>query len=424
VNTDFARHWQLEPGLTYLNHGSFGACPTPVLEVQAELRGRMEADAIRFLDTELPSRLADVRERVGAFIGAHPDDLVFVPNATNAVNAVLRSLERTLQPGDELLTTDHEYNATLNALQYVTNGRGATVVVASVPFPIHSADQVIDAVLERVTPRTKLAMFSWVTSATAVIFPVERLCRALAEHGVEVLIDAAHAPGMVPMDMAALERAGVTYLTGNGHKWMCSPKGAAFLWVRPDRQSQVHPLVISHGTNAPATPHGRSRFQLEFDWPGTDDPTAVLALPTAIDFMATLVPGGWPALRAANHELALLGRGIVAAALGAAATERMAPDDLLGSMATLPVPSDLEPHQTPASVDADPDVTLADDPLHHDLLERDHIQVPVYAWPAKPALGPARRYLRISAQCYNDLDDYRKLADALTRRASQQTRPA
>ena len=218
------------------------------------------------------------------------------------------------------------------------------------------------------------------------------------------------------MDLAVLERAGVSYVTGNGHKWLCSPKGAAFLWVRRDRQPQIHPLVISHGTNSQLTPHGQSRFQVEFDWPGTDDPTPVLALPAAIDFMATLEPGGWPALRALNHELVLQGRDIVAAALGPTGAEHLAPDDMLGSMVTLAVPADLEPAQTPASAEADPDVTLAGDPLHHDLLERDHIQVPVYAWPAKPALGPARRYLRISAQRYNDLDDYRTLASALARR--------
>ena len=421
MNPDLSRHWQLQPGLTYINHGSFGACPTPVLEVQAELRARMEADAVRFLDSELAVRLVDVREKVGAFVHAEPEDLVFLPNATGAVNAVLRSLERVLQPGDELLTTNHEYNATTNALQYVASGRGASVVVASIPFPIHSPDQVVDAILERVTPRTRLAMFSWVTSATALIFPVERISRALAEHGVEVLIDAAHAPGMVPMDLAALEHAGVSYVTGNGHKWLCSPKGAAFLWVRRDRQPQIHPLVISHGQNSPLTPNGQSRFQVEFDWPGTDDPTPVLALPAAIDFMATLEPGGWPALRAANHELVLQGRDIVAAALGPTGAERLAPDDMLGSMVTLAVPVDLEPAQTPASAEADPDVTLADDRLHHDLLERDRIQVPVYAWPAKPALGPARRYLRISAQRYNDLDDYTKLAEALKSRGPSAT---
>lgn len=416
MTSDLARHWQLQPGLTYLNHGSFGGCPIPVLEFQAELRDRMEADAVRFLDAELATRIAEVRERVGQFINAHPNDLVFLPNSTNGANAVLRSLERTLRPGDELLTTSHEYNAMLNALQFVARGCGATVVVADVPFPVQSPDQVVDAVMEWVTPRTKLALFSWVTSATAVIFPVERLASALAERGVEVLVDGAHAPGMVPIDVAALERAGVTYLVGNGHKWMCSPKGASFLWVRTDRQPDIHPLVISHGMNAPIPPNGRSRFQLEFDWPGTDDPTAVLSLPAAIDFMGSLQPGGWPALMAANHALVLAGRKIVAAAIDSAAQEPMAPDDMLGSMVTLPVPDGLWPRASGNDPEADPDVTLSEDPLHRDLLERDHIQVPVFAWPARPALGPARRYLRISAQRYNDLDDYRTLADALSRR--------
>jgi isopenicillin-N epimerase len=420
MNPDLAHHWQFQPGLAYVNHGSFGACPTAVLEFQAELRARMEADAVLFLDTELPAGLQHVRERVGALINAHPEDLVFAPNSTHGANAVLRSLERTLRPGDELLTTDHEYNAMINALQYVARGAGARVVVANVPFPIHSPDQVVEAILDRVTDRTRLALFSWVTSATAVIFPVERLASELRERGVDILLDGAHAPGMVPIDVAALEAAGVTYLVGNGHKWLCSPKGAAFLWVRRDRQAEIHPLVISHGTNAPVQRGGRSRFQMEFDWPGTDDPTAVLSLPAAIDFMGGLETGGWPALMAANHELVLQGREIVVAELGAAGREPLAPDDMLGSMATIPLPRELDPSQDAEPVDADPDATLADDPLHRDLLERDGIQVPVYGWPARPALGGAHRYLRVSAQRYNDLDDYRRLAAALARRAHRE----
>jgi isopenicillin-N epimerase len=420
VNPDIARHFLIEPGLAYLNHGSFGACPIPVLEFQSDLRARMERDAVSFLDVELPERLEYVRERVGAFIAARPEDLVFVPNSTTAVNAVLRSRQPSFHPGDELLTTDHEYNATLNAIAFVARGSGAKVVVANVPFPIGSPDQVIDAILDRVTQRTRLAMFSWITSATALIFPVERLAAALSERGVEVLVDAAHAPGQVPIDMARLERAGVTYLTGNGHKWLCSPKGTAFLWVRPDRQADIHPLVISHGTNAPMSTGGRSRFQLEFDWPGTPDPTPVLSLPAAIDFIATLHEDGWPGVMAANHELVLQGQGIVCAALGAT-TRPTAPDDMLAAMATLPVPEDLEPRARAALGDLDPDVTLANDSLREDLVERERIQVPVFPWPAKPSLGPSRRWLRISAQRYNDLDDYRRLAGALERRAGTRT---
>jgi isopenicillin-N epimerase len=416
MNVDVASHWVLEPGLTFLNHGSFGACPRPVLDEQTALRARLESDPIRFMDAELPGLLDGARTRLASFLAANPADLVFVPNATSGINAVLRSLQPLVGPGDELLTTDHEYNATLNALAFVARGAGAHVVTARVPFPVSSPEQVVDAVLARVTPRTRLAMLSWITSATALIFPVEQLATELASRGVEVLVDAAHVPGMLPIDLAALEHAGVTYLTGNLHKWLSSPKGAGFLWVRHDQQARIRPLVISHGANAPLRPGGPTRFQLEFDWPGTTDPTAVLALPAAIDFMAGLERGGWPAVMSANHALALQGRAIIEEALEHGPEARLAPDAMLGAMVTLALPADLPPAARPPAPGADPDQTVPDDPLHDDLLTRDRIQVPVFAWPARPSLGPAGRYLRISAQRYNEPDDYRRLADALRAR--------
>jgi isopenicillin-N epimerase len=418
VNSEMLRHWAIEPGLTFLNHGSFGATPRVVLEQQRELRDRMESDPIRFLDTELPGRLAVARERVAAFLHADPQDLVFQPNATSGINAVLRSLAPTLRPGDQLLTTNHEYNATLNALTFVAAQAGAKVVVANVPLPVASADDVVDAVMSRVMERTRLAMFSWVTSATALVFPVQRLTEALAARGVEVLVDAAHAPGMVPVDIAALERSGMTYFAANGHKWLCSPKGASVLWVRRYRQPVIHPLVISHGTNAPLSVSGRSRFQLEFEWPGTPDPTPFLCLPDAIEFVGGLVLRGWPEVMAANRTLALVGRSILEPALLLPTAYRLAPDEMIGAMATIPLPDGLEPSSTLDAIDDDPDVTLAGDPLHDELLTQDRIQVPVFAWPARPSLGPARRYVRISAQLYNEPADYQRLADALSRRLS------
>ena len=407
MNTDMSRHWLLEPGLTFLNHGAFGACPIPVLAAQAAWRERMENDPVRFFDGILPTELDRAREALGAFIHADPADLVFVPNATTGVNTVLRSLEPGLHAGDELLTTDHEYNATLNALGAIAARTGARVVVARVPFPVGSPAEVLDAILGRVGPRTRLAMVSHVTSATAVVFPIEGLAAALSSRGVDLLVDAAHAPGMVPLDIGRLADAGATYITGNGHKWLCGPKGAAFLWVRRDRQPGIRPLVTSHGANAPSS--SRSRFQEEADWTGTADPSAILSLPAAIEFMASLHPEGWRGVMAANHALALAGRSVVADALGA---RRPVPDDMLGSICALPVPVDLPPVPF-TEAGADPDVQLPEDPLHDELLERQRIQVPVYAWPPTPRFGPARRLLRISAQLYNDLDDYRRLADVL-----------
>ena len=213
---------------------------------------------------------------------------------------------------------------------------------------------------------------------------------------------------MVPLDITNL---GAAYVAGNGHKWLCGPKGAGFLWVRRDRQPQIRPLVISHGANAPTAE--RSRFRLEADWTGTSDPTPALSLPAAIDFMATLHPDGWPGVMAANHALAIAGRDELCAALRISPP---APDDMLGSMAALPISAEMPPvPRGPTSLD--PEETFPEDPLHDELLARHRIQVPVGAWPPVPSRGPHQRLLRISAQRYNDADDYRRLASALLTRA-------
>ncbi len=386
--------WMLDPSVTYLTHGTFGACPEAVLAHQRGLRDRMEAEPVRFLDLDLPGLLDEARTRIGRFLGADPDGLAFVPNATTGVNTVLRSLR--FQPGDELLANDHEYNATLNAMRAVAARDGARVVIARIPFPIHDAGQALEAILGAVTSRTRLVVVSQVTSPTALVLPVEALVADLAARGIDTLVDGAHAPGMVPLD---LDSMGAAYWTGNGHKWLCGPKGSAVLWVRADRRDTIHPLVISHGANSPVAE--RSRFRLEFDWTGTPDPTAYLTLPVAIDWMAAL-PGGWPATMAANHELALAGRDRLAEVLG---IDPPAPDAMVGSMAALPL----------AGV---PDEAAAMG-LGRQLLDQDGIEVPIGPWPVRAARdgGVAPRIVvRISAQRYNEPADYERLASALGRR--------
>jgi isopenicillin-N epimerase len=239
-------------------------------------------------------------------------------------------------------------------------------------------------VLAAVTPRTRLALLDHVTSPTGMVFPIGTMVRELAARGVDTLVDGAHAPGMLPLDVEAL---GAAYYTGNCHKWMCAPKGAGFLHVRRDRQAPIRPLVVSHGANSPRT--DRSRFRLEFDWTGTGDPTAYLAVPAALDHMGSLLPGGWPALMARNREQALAGREVVAAALGVALP---CPPSMIGSLGALPLP---ERYGDPPA-------------LQQTLFGRHAIEVPVFAWPSPPL-----RILRVSAQLYNDPADYARLADAL-----------
>jgi len=291
---------------------------------------------------------------------------------------------------DELLTTDHAYGACRNTLDYVAGRCGARVHVAVVPFPAASPEAVVDAVLSKVTARTRLALLDHITSPTGLILPIERLIAELARRGVETLVDGAHAPGMVPLDLRAL---GATYYSANCHKWLCAPKGSAFLWVRPDRQADIHPLTISHG--ATGVRPGRSRFRLEFDWTGTQDPTAWLTVPKAIDYLGGLVPGGWPALMARNRALALEARRILCAAAG---TPSPCPDKMIGSLASIVLP-DSPTTETGWRVR---------DPIQGRLFDGWGIEVPVMRWPAVP-----RRLLRVSAQLYNSPDQYARLAGAL-----------
>ncbi len=385
-------HFLLEPDLAFLNHGSFGACPREVLAAQDELRARMERQPVRFFVGELPALLTEAREVLAAFVEADPDDLAFVPNATHGVATVLRSFP--LRPGDELLRTSHGYNACNNALAAAADSSGAKVVVAELPFPTRGADELFDAVMAGVTPRTRLALLDAVTSPTGLVLPFARLVAALEARGIAVLLDAAHAPGMLPL---RLDAPGGGWTTGNCHKWICAPKGAAFLHVRPNRQAAIRPLAVSHGANAPLL--GQSRFRAEFDWTGTSDPTAALAIPAALRFVGGLVDGGWDEVRRRNRQKVLAGRDVLCAALGVAPP---APDELIGSLAAVPLPDG--EGEAPTS-------SLYADPLQDALVAEERIEVPIVPFPAWP-----KRLVRISGQLYVDPGDYARLGEALQRR--------
>lgn len=384
--------WLLDPEVTYLNHGSFGSTPAVVLQHQHELQLRLEKEPVLFMVRELEGLLDDSRTRLASFLGVHRSDLAFVRNATAGVNAVLRSFR--FSAGDELLTTNHEYNACRNVLEFVAQQSGARVVAASIPFPLMSEDEIVKSLMEAVTGRTRLLLIDHITSQTGLVMPLERIVSEMKQRRIDTLVDGAHAPGMLDLDIDAL---GATWYTGNCHKWICAPKGAAFLWSHPDRQHEIRPATISHGANSGRT--DRSRYLIEFDWVGTDDPTAVLSIPRALDFMQSLLPGGWSELRERNRELALEGRRILCAAL---AIGEPAPASMIGSLAAVPLPDGLPGAAVPA---------LYGDPLQDRLYFDHRIEVPVIAWPAPP-----RRLLRISAQIYNGREDYERLAEALVKR--------
>ncbi len=387
--SEHARHWMLSPNVCFLNHGSFGACPIPVLERQREWRELIERQPVRFFMRRLEEQLELALGELAGFVGAAPEDMAFMSNATEGVNTVLASCP--VEPGDEWLVTDQEYNASANALNYWAGVRGATVRVVSLPFPLVSSDQAVEAIVGAVGERTRMALFDHVTSQTGLVLPVERIVPALREKGVESLVDGAHALGMLPLELGEL---GPAYYTSNAHKWLCCPKGAAFLFVRRDRQESLRPLAISHGANSPRT--DRSRFQLEFGWRGTDDPTAWLVVPQAIRFLRGLFPGGFAQLRASNRALVLGARDKLCEVLE---IEAPAPEDMIGSLAAVPI--------WPRTDDGQPNSPFAIDPVQQALYTHG-VEVPVQAWPKAPS-----RVLRVSAQAYNSQEQVDYLVQEL-----------
>ncbi|MCT7949648.1 aminotransferase class V-fold PLP-dependent enzyme [Ancylothrix sp. C2] len=376
----FVNFWSLDPEIVFLNHGSFGACPLPVLAAQQQFREQLEREPVRFFGREYEPLLDAARAKLAEFVGTATDEIAFVPNATTGVNTVLRSLN--FKSGDELLTTSHEYNACRNALEFVAQRAGAKIVIAEIPFPIASPAQIIEAILPKLSVKTRLVLVDHITSQTGLIFPIQELAKKLSSLGIDILVDGAHAPGMIPLKLNEL---GATYYTGNCHKWLCAPKGAAFLYVHKSRQELIRPLTISHGANSPRKE--RSKFQVEFDWMGTPDPSAYLSVPVAIDFMESLLPGGWEELRAKNHELTLTARKLLCEKLKVPVP---CPKEMIGSMASLPIP----------------DGNAME--LHDILFDEFGIESQIIPWPQFPG-----RLLRISAQIYNNLGQYEYLAESL-----------
>lgn len=385
------RHWSLDPALTFLNHGSYGSVPAAAAERLAELRARCERDPVRFFKADLEGLLDSVRAALGDFLNCRPADLALVPNATIALATILANTP--LQPGDEILITDHEYQSLLNELERVAVRTGARVVQAPIPFPGTTPQAVVDSFLSAITPRTRLAIISHVTSASALVLPVTPIVREFNRRGIDIVVDGAHSPGQVPVDVRGLDP---TYFVGSGHKWLCGPKGSAFLYVRPDRQPAFRSLYLS--SRAHKDRPARPRFLRDFDYHGTADYTPILALPAAIKAVGEMLPGGWPAVMRHNQALALKARDALCRALG---IPPPAPDSMLGAMASVPLP---EP--APALADRP---TAYDDALQDELLARHGIQVPIWRLNAGN-----QRILRLSAHLYNTPDHYQRLAGALT----------
>ena len=364
--------WTLDPDFVSVNHGAYGATPRAVLDAQTAWRARMEAQPGRFMRAELPGALRAAATRLAAFLGAAADDLAFVANATEGCNAVLRSFP--FAPGDEILVLTHGYGAVRNTVRYVADRAGARMTEAAIPWPRPAPEAVLAAVVAALSGRTRMAVIDHITSPSALVLPIAEIVAACRARGIAVLVDGAHAPGQVPVDLAAL---GADWYTGNCHKWLCAPKGAGFLWAAPARQAGLHPPVISHGLD--------QGFLAEFDWTGTRDPSAFLAVPAALDFWEGL---GGTTLAARNRTLAAAAGAALAARLG---TEVGTDGAGAGSMATVRLPI------APDRAEAFAARLLAagtDAPVHR--------------------IGDAA-WLRISAQAYNTRADYDRLGEILAR---------
>jgi isopenicillin-N epimerase len=349
---------------------------------------RVEANPTRFVFRELPEALERSREAVAGFVGADSAGIAPVRNATTAVASVLRSCEPLLGPGDQLVTTSHDYNAVRQALRFTAERTGAEVIVARVPFPVSDPSQVTDAVLGMVGNRTKLVVIDHITSPTALILPVKEIVSAL-EPEVPVLVDGAHGPGQVPID---LSRLGASWYAGNLHKWVCAPKGSAFLHTRADRRAMTMPTVISHGYNA-ILGQDEERYRVLFDWLGTDDISAWAVVPDVIRLVGAIEAGGWEAVMKRNHEMVTDGRRIIAEAVG---TPLPAPDGMIGSMASVLLP------------DAEGPALVGDlSPRIDHLIDLGFVAL-VLNWPGWPS-----QLLRISAHLYNTIEEYSALADRL-----------
>lgn len=379
----------LEPGLVFLNHGSFGACPKEVFADYQRWQLEMERNPVAFLGRRSGALLAQARARLAASLGADAADLVFVPNATTGVNTVAQSLR--LQPGDEVLASDHEYGACDATWQRVCALAGAVYRRVEIPLPF-DATTFVDRMMVAVTPRTRVVFASHVTSTTALIFPVAALCHAARERGLTTLVDGAHAPGYVDLDLGSL---GADFYTGNCHKWLCAPKGAAFLHGRPERQAELHAGVISWGyvaeALAPATLGdrtgfdayvGRSLLERRLQWQGTRDIAAFLAVPAALDFLAR---HGWPRHRARSHKRAVALMHRVGARNGLAP---IGADIDFGQMVTIPV-------RCP-----DPEA------LRAWLFEQHRIEVPV-------TQHAGQTFVRVSVQAYTADAELQRLEAAL-----------
>lgn len=382
-------NWDFQSDFVFLNHGSFGLAPRELLEWRFALLQEMECDPVAFLVEEFPLRLKLARSVLADLVGAHPEQLAFVPSTTYGLNELMASLDSLLPDGSEILLSDHGYNATANLVNYAAKKRGWSVRTVPLPLPLDDPQEVVDAFRKSLSRNTRLLLIDHITSPTALVLPVASLVRLGHEHQAFVIIDGAHGPGSVPLDLDDLQPDAYV---GNLHKWLCCPRGSAFVWASGPLLQQLRPLVISHGANAPAHPE-ISRFHQEHDWIGTLDPSPWLALPHALNLLSQDPSCGLEVLLQQNHVMLLKGEAYLLQCMGV--QRPLAPAAMHAAMAAMPLPA------------AD---QLDGERLQRWLKDRG-IQVPVI--PMSPHTSTAEQFLRISCFVYNCIEDIETLAAVL-----------
>ena len=388
VTEPYRQHWSLSADVTYLNHGSFGPSPNVVQSARREWSARLEREPMDFFIRQMEGLLEQAAERLGQFVGASSDDLVFVDNATTAMNIVAASIELT--PGDQVLLTDHEYGAVLRLWRRTCQRTGAEIVVQPLPDPLVCDDEIVETLMAGVTDRTRLIVASHITSPTAAILPVEKICRAARQRGVPVCVDGPHAVAMIPLDMKSI---GCDYYTASCHKWLCAPFGSGFLYVAGRRQQGIQPAVVSWGGSLGGRP---ANWKDEFNWIGTRDPAGYLSVPAAIEFLESV---GLDRFRRRTHALVREARQQICALTG---LEPIVPDESrrYGSMVTLPLPEE------PSTGKHKSRIPLQD-PLQGTLWEQHRIEIPIMHW-------KGRRLIRVSCHLYNTPADIDRLCAALS----------
>lgn len=376
LGENILREWMLNPDVAYMNHGCFGARPRTVSETQQQWRDRIERDPIELLDRRRNELLDEAKQPLAEFLGVQSRDFGFITNATGGVNVVLRSLR--FEPDDEILTVNHVYNAVRMSMKFIADSTGAKAIEVPLPLPVSSPDELIAAVETAITDRTKLIIVDHVTSPTAVVFPVKEIVERCERRGIDVLIDGAHAPGMLPLDIESL---GAAYYTGNLHKWPSAPMGSAFLWVRKDKQRAIHPLTISHF-------YGLGLAN-EFSWQGTRDISGWLSVPAALAYFDRY---GWENVQQHNHAMATWVQAMLCEKWH---VEPSTPRDgsMIGSMTTVRLPEGVRRYE---SVDV----------LQQKLMKVHKIEVPIFDW-------DGTWWIRPSCQIYTPAEAYKRLADAV-----------